>query len=918
LNGTLFTTNGVVTATSSLAINNGGTATTTWYNGGVAFFNGTLGTLSQATLQRGFFWDNTNSRLGIGTTTPLGLLTLNTTTNAANVFTINNSIGSTTFSADTLDSDSPIFSVGTSTGAEYFEVAAGGNIGVGTTTPGSLLSLNNTANFGPNLSSFYSTTVNVASTSKLGLGSTSPWALLSINATGIQNVPSFVIGSSSPNSNGTSFGGTTFVVTSGGRIGIGTSTPNSVFTLEAATGTAPFLFNISSSTNGLSTTTNLVVDNQGYTGIGTSTPFGLLSINPNGLRVGVPAFVIGSSTGTGNGLSFNGTLFTVTNGGKVGIGTSSPNSIFTMEVATGSAPFLFNISSSPNGTATTSRFVIDNQGFIGVGTSSPFATFSIEQQSGNQPVFFIGDTGTATPLFAVAGNGSVRIGTTTSIGSGTASSTLLVVGNTSVTNIVAAFGNANGTCFISPKVAGTTCSSDIRLKKNITALTPALTGILSLDPVTYNWKNETTGVDAVHTGFIAQQVEPIFPDLIYTDDNGYKSLNYGGVTPYLVSAIQEVNGSLDISNALTGTSTLRSFYAGTSTAAITIAANGNVGIGTTSPNHTLDVYGDVAAISFVNTSTRAAKTDISYLNASSTDDILAQIQGVQIAQYRYKMESASDPLRLGLIAEQAPSQVLSLDGKGVDIYKLSTFTLAGVQALAKKVDAQGMRMDSLEDRIKKLENGSIALSTTSPLTFSTSTLTSAMSDLGVLIQKGIAQFDTLVARQFVAATDTAGQSVAGSSAILTGTTTVAVQNAYAHPTSKILITPTSPIDGSWYLTHATDGSFSVNLSKTQTNDVTFDYFIVQTEGQLASPTAATSTAPVPPTPTPPPPTSPPPSTTPPPDTGTTTPPDTSTSTPPDTDTSTPPADSGTTTPPDVILSPPADAPPPSDPPPSGG
>jgi hypothetical protein len=52
----------------------------------------------------------------------------------------------------------------------------------------------------------------------------------------------------------------------------------------------------------------------GKVGIGSSTPWALLSVNPNALGTS-PAFVIGSTTGTS---------FVVTNSGLVGIGTSSP------------------------------------------------------------------------------------------------------------------------------------------------------------------------------------------------------------------------------------------------------------------------------------------------------------------------------------------------------------------------------------------------------------------------------------------------------------------------------------------------------------------------------------------------------------------------------------------------------------------
>jgi len=126
----------------------------------------------------------------------------------------------------------------------------------------------------------------------------------------------------------------------------------------------------------------------------------------------------------------------------------------------------------------------------------------------------------------------------------------------------------------------------------------------------------------------------------------------------------------------------------------TIDANGNVGIGTTTPGYKVHVIGDIAATSFVNISTRSAKTDISYLDEGAKQDILTQISGMNIAQYRYRAEAASDPLRLGLIAEEAPVQVLAVGGKGVDIYKLSTFTLAGVQEQQKQIDTLKLTVSS--------------------------------------------------------------------------------------------------------------------------------------------------------------------------------------------------------------------------------
>jgi hypothetical protein len=62
---------------------------------------------------------------------------------------------------------------------------------------------------------------------------------------------------------------------------------------------------------------------------------------------------------------------------------------------------------------------------------------------------------------------------------------------------------------------------------------------MQLNPVSYNWRTEAPGTPT-HTGFIAQQVLPIFPDLVSQGPDGYYSLNYAGFTPYLVKAVQDI------------------------------------------------------------------------------------------------------------------------------------------------------------------------------------------------------------------------------------------------------------------------------------------------------------------------------------------------------------------------------------------
>jgi hypothetical protein len=64
--------------TGTLPVANGGTGTSTAFTAGSVVFAGASGVYSQN--NAGFFWDNTNSRLGIGTTAPATKLTVNNNT----------------------------------------------------------------------------------------------------------------------------------------------------------------------------------------------------------------------------------------------------------------------------------------------------------------------------------------------------------------------------------------------------------------------------------------------------------------------------------------------------------------------------------------------------------------------------------------------------------------------------------------------------------------------------------------------------------------------------------------------------------------------------------------------------------------------------------------------------------------------
>lgn len=84
-------------------------------------------------------------------------------------------------------------------------------------------------------------------------------------------------------------------------------------------------------------------------------------------------------------------------------------------------------------------------------------------------------------------------------------------------------------------------TSDAKFKGNVRPITGALELVKQLEGVRFNWKE--SGDEAV--GFIAQQVEPVIPEVINTDDNGTKSINYSVIVSVLVEAIKELSDRID-------------------------------------------------------------------------------------------------------------------------------------------------------------------------------------------------------------------------------------------------------------------------------------------------------------------------------------------------------------------------------------
>lgn len=91
-------------------------------------------------------------------------------------------------------------------------------------------------------------------------------------------------------------------------------------------------------------------------------------------------------------------------------------------------------------------------------------------------------------------------------------------------------------------------ASDIYLKSNIRTITEAETDkLMNLKPSQFTLNNDPAG--NIHYGFIAQQLEEIYPELVHVKPDAHranlKSVNYLEIIPLLVSKIQGMQKEID-------------------------------------------------------------------------------------------------------------------------------------------------------------------------------------------------------------------------------------------------------------------------------------------------------------------------------------------------------------------------------------
>lgn len=94
--------------------------------------------------------------------------------------------------------------------------------------------------------------------------------------------------------------------------------------------------------------------------------------------------------------------------------------------------------------------------------------------------------------------------------------------------------------------------SDAVLKQDVEPYGNALAGVLRLAPKTYSYNADAVRrlslAGGQQIGFVAQEVEEVFPAFVRTNgtgDRSYKSLDYVGLIPALVGSIQEQQAMIE-------------------------------------------------------------------------------------------------------------------------------------------------------------------------------------------------------------------------------------------------------------------------------------------------------------------------------------------------------------------------------------
>jgi hypothetical protein len=115
------------------------------------------------------------------------------------------------------------------------------------------------------------------------------------------------------------------------------------------------------------------------------------------------------------------------------------------------------------------------------------------------------------------------------------------------------FYNSSTDTFNAIQVSQVLNYSDARAKTGVRDFTNGIDVIKRLRPVSYNFTGSQTRITSpnIYTGtnselgLIAQELEEVLPNLVFTDEEGRKLVDYVSLIPVLIDAIQSLQKEVD-------------------------------------------------------------------------------------------------------------------------------------------------------------------------------------------------------------------------------------------------------------------------------------------------------------------------------------------------------------------------------------
>jgi len=212
----------------------------------------------------------------------------------------------------------------------------------------------------------------------------------------------------------------------------------------------------------------------------------------------------------------------ITSGGNVGIGTTSPATKLNINIGNGGS----------NGTFALRIGGTDNYPSLELGIFGAYD--GMITSYGNDIRYYSGHWRT---IGSTASEDHSHYWFTSKSGSNNWSSTKMRLDH-------------NGDLIVLGNITAYGSPSDIRYKENINALGKCLDKLIQIRGVSFTWKQETDSHKITQLtddiGFIAQEVQQVFPEIVRGDLDGMLSIRDRSLIAIMVEAIKEQNQRIDI------------------------------------------------------------------------------------------------------------------------------------------------------------------------------------------------------------------------------------------------------------------------------------------------------------------------------------------------------------------------------------